>query len=126
MLMHNTESVISMMNELHAMGIALSLDDFGTGFSSLSYLKRFPVDTLKIDRSFITGIPGDPDDCAIAGAIVGMAKQLRLKVIAEGVETTEQFDFLKSLDCDEIQGYLYSRPLPADEFLALVLRQAAV
>ncbi|MEK7736223.1 MAG: EAL domain-containing protein [Pseudomonadota bacterium] len=126
MLMHNTESVISMMNELHAMGIALSLDDFGTGFSSLSYLKRFPVDTLKIDRSFITGIPGDPDDCAIAGAIVGMAKQLRLKVIAEGVETTEQFDFLKSLDCDEIKGYLYSRPLPADEFLALVLRQAAV
>ncbi|MBI3523155.1 MAG: EAL domain-containing protein [Betaproteobacteria bacterium] len=123
MLMHNTESVISMMDELHDMGIALSLDDFGTGFSSLSYLKRFPIDTLKIDRSFITGIPHDVDDCAIAGAIVGMAKQLRLKVIAEGVETTEQFAFLKTLDCDEIQGYLYSHPLPADEFLALVQRQ---
>lgn len=126
MLMDNTESVISMMDELHAMGIALSLDDFGTGFSSLSYLKRFPIDSLKIDRSFITGTPGDADDCAITGAIVGMAKQLRLKVIAEGVETPEQLAFLKSLDCDEIQGYLFSHPLPADEFLAVLRRQAAV
>ena len=120
MLMNNTESVISMMDELHAMGISLSLDDFGTGFSSLSYLKRFPIDTLKIDRSFITGTPGDADDCAIAGAIAGMAKQLRLKVIAEGVENAAQLSFLKSLDCDEIQGYFFSRPLPADELMALI------
>ncbi|MFA6442667.1 MAG: EAL domain-containing protein [Sterolibacterium sp.] len=120
MLMNNTESVISMMDDLHAMGISLSLDDFGTGFSSLSYLKRFPIDTLKIDRSFITGTPGDADDCAIAGAIAGMAKQLRLKVIAEGVENAAQLSFLKSLGCDEIQGYFFSRPLPADELMALV------
>ena len=120
MLMNNTESVIAMMDELHAMGIALSLDDFGTGFSSLSYLKRFPIDTLKIDRSFITGTPDDADDCAIAGAIAGMAKQLRLKVIAEGVENAAQLAFLKSLGCDEIQGYIFSRPLPADELMALI------
>ena len=120
MLMNNTENVISMMDELHAMGIALSLDDFGTGFSSLSYLKRFPIDTLKIDRSFITGTPGDADDCAIAGAIAGMAKQLRLKVIAEGVENAEQLAFLKTLGCDEIQGYFFSRPLPADELMAMI------
>jgi EAL domain-containing protein (putative c-di-GMP-specific phosphodiesterase class I) len=109
-----------MMDELNAMGISLSLDDFGTGFSSLSYLKRFPIDTLKIDRSFVTGTPSDPDDCAIAGAIVGMAKQLRLNVIAEGVENREQLAFLKSLGCDEIQGFLFSRPLPADQIMAMV------
>ncbi len=120
MLMHNTEGVIGIMNDLHAMGIAMSLDDFGTGYSSLSYLKRFPIDTLKIDRSFIIGTPGNADDCAIAGAITSMARQLRLKVIAEGVETPAQLDFLRSIDCDEIQGYLYSRPLPADDFVALV------
>ena len=120
MLMNNTDSVISMMDELNAMGISLSLDDFGTGFSSLSYLKRFPIDTLKIDRSFVTGTPNDADDCAIAGAIVGMAKQLRLNVIAEGVENLEQLGFLRSLGCDEIQGFLFSRPLPADEIMAMV------
>ncbi|MFA7280196.1 MAG: EAL domain-containing protein [Sterolibacterium sp.] len=120
MLMNNTDSVIDMMDELNAMGISLSLDDFGTGFSSLSYLKRFPIDTLKIDRSFVTGTPKDPDDCAIAGAIVGMAKQLRLNVIAEGVENREQLAFLKSLGCDEIQGFLFSRPLPADQIMAMV------
>ena len=120
MLMNNTDSVIDMMDELNAMGISLSLDDFGTGFSSLSYLKRFPIDTLKIDRSFVTGTPSDPDDCAIAGAIVGMAKQLRLNVIAEGVENREQLAFLKSLGCDEIQGFLFSRPLPADQIMAMV------
>ena len=120
MLMNNTESVISMMDELHAMGIALSLDDFGTGFSSLSYLKRFPIDTLKIDRSFVTGTPEDADDCAIAGAIAGMAKQLRLKVIAEGVENAAQLAFLKTLGCDEIQGYFFSRPLPANDQMAMI------
>ena len=120
MLMNNTENVISMMDELHTMGISLSLDDFGTGFSSLSYLKRFPIDTLKIDRSFITGTPDGADDCAIAGAIAGMAKQLRLKVIAEGVENAAQLSFLKGLGCDEIQGYYFSRPLPAEGLMAMI------
>ncbi len=120
MMMHRADGVIELMNELHAMVITLSLDDFGTGFSSLSYLKRFPIDTLKIDRAFVSGIPADSGDCAIAGAIVSMAKQLGHKVIAEGVETTEQLAFLSGLGCDEIQGYLFSRPLPAKEFEALL------
>jgi diguanylate cyclase (GGDEF)-like protein/PAS domain S-box-containing protein len=120
MLMHHTDSVIGMMDEITEMGIALSLDDFGTGYSSLSYLKRFPIDTLKIDRSFVISIPGDADDCAIAGAIVSMSKQLKHNVIAEGVETTDQLAFLKSLGCDEIQGYLFSPPVPAEKFAAMV------
>ncbi|MDP1733413.1 MAG: EAL domain-containing protein [Sulfuritalea sp.] len=120
MLMHHTDTVIAMMDEITALGVSLSLDDFGTGYSSLSYLKRFPIDTLKIDRSFVIGIPGDADDCAIAGAIVGMSKQLKHNVIAEGVETTEQLAFLKSLGCDEIQGYLFSPPVPAEKFAEMV------
>jgi len=120
MLMHGSDVVIAMMDELHAMGIALALDDFGTGYSSLSYLKRFPIDTLKIDRSFISGIPDDASDCAIAGAIVSMAKQLGHRVIAEGVETEAQLAFLERIGCDEIQGYLFSPALPADDFAALL------
>ena len=120
MLMHGSDEVIDMMDELHAKGISLALDDFGTGYSSLSYLKRFPIDTLKIDRSFVAGIPQDANDCAIAGAIVSMAKQLGHKVIAEGVETREQLAFLSSLGCHEIQGYLFSPGVPAESFAALV------
>ncbi len=115
-LMHNIERVIGIMDRITALGVALSLDDFGTGYSSLSYLKRFPVDTLKIDRSFTTGIPNDANDCAIASTIISIAQQLKHKVIAEGVETAEQLAFLKSAGCDEVQGYLLSRPLPAAEF----------
>ncbi len=120
MLMHSTERVIAMMDELAARGIALSLDDFGTGYSSLSYLKRFPIDTLKIDRSFVLNIPDDASDCAIAGAIVGMAKQLGHKVVAEGVESAQQLTFLKGLGCDEFQGYLFSPPVPAEQFEAML------
>ncbi len=112
MLTHSTEAVIHMMEELTSLGISLSLDDFGTGFSSLSYLKRFPIDTLKIDRSFITGIPDDLNDCAIASAIVSISKQLKHRVIAEGVETAQHLSFLRDLGCDEIQGYLFSPPVP--------------
>jgi len=115
-LMHNIERVIGIMDRITALGVALSLDDFGTGYSSLSYLKRFPIDTLKIDRSFTTGIPTDASDCAIASTIISIAQQLHHKVIAEGVETAEQLAFLKSSGCDEVQGYLFSRPLPAVEF----------
>jgi diguanylate cyclase (GGDEF)-like protein/PAS domain S-box-containing protein len=120
MLMHHTAKVVAMMDEITALGVALSLDDFGTGYSSLSYLKRFPIDTLKIDRSFVISIPDDADDCAIAGAIVSMSKQLKHNVIAEGVESGDQLAFLKSLGCDEIQGYLFSPPVPAETFAAMV------
>jgi EAL domain-containing protein (putative c-di-GMP-specific phosphodiesterase class I) len=116
MLMHSAEGVIGIMDEITGFGVTLALDDFGTGYSSLSYLKRFPIATLKIDRSFIQGIPQDTNDCAIASAIISMAKQLRHKVIAEGVESREQFDFLKQAGCDEVQGYLFSRPIDADKF----------
>jgi EAL domain-containing protein (putative c-di-GMP-specific phosphodiesterase class I) len=121
-LMHNIDRVIGIMDRLTALGITLSLDDFGTGYSSLSYLKRFPIDTLKIDRSFTTGIPGDTNDCAIASTIISIAQQLQHKVIAEGVETVEQLAFLKDSGCDEVQGYLFSRPLPAVEFENVLLR----
>ena len=114
--MHDFERVTAIMDRIHQLGVALSLDDFGTGYSSLSYLKRFPIDTLKIDRSFTTGIPEDPSDCAIAGTIVSMAQQLGLRVIAEGVETLEQLAFLRASGCDEVQGFLYSKPLPAADF----------
>ncbi|MES2259711.1 MAG: EAL domain-containing protein [Pseudomonadota bacterium] len=115
-LMHNIDRVIGIMDRITALGVTLSLDDFGTGYSSLSYLKRFPIDTLKIDRSFTTGIPGDANDCAIASTIISIAQQLKHKVIAEGVETVEQLAFLKTSGCDEVQGYLFSRPLPAIAF----------
>ncbi|MGH8854762.1 MAG: putative bifunctional diguanylate cyclase/phosphodiesterase, partial [Telluria sp.] len=115
-LMHDFERVTAIMDRINQLGVALSLDDFGTGYSSLSYLKRFPIHTLKIDRSFTTGIPDDPSDCAIAGTIISMAQQLGLRVIAEGVETLEQMVFLRKSGCDEVQGYLYSKPVPALEF----------
>jgi len=124
-LMHNIERVIGIMDRLTAEGITLSLDDFGTGYSSLSYLKRFPIDTLKIDRSFTTGIPVDTNDCAIASTIISIAQQLKHKVIAEGVETPEQLAFLKDSGCDEVQGYLFSRPLPAQEFEDALLQNWA-
>ena len=116
MLMHSTDRVISIMEKVCLLGVTISLDDFGTGYSSLSYLKRFPINTLKIDRSFTTGIPDDTNDCAIASAIISIAKQLRHKVIAEGVESMEQFEFLREAGCDELQGYLFSRPVPAADF----------
>jgi diguanylate cyclase (GGDEF)-like protein/PAS domain S-box-containing protein len=115
-LMHDIERVIGIMERINQLGVALSLDDFGTGYSSLSYLKRFPINTLKIDRSFTTGIPNDASDCAIAGTIISIGRQLRHRVIAEGVETLEQLEFLRKSGCDEVQGYLYAKPLPAYDF----------
>ena len=115
-LMHDFERVTTIMDRITELGVSLSLDDFGTGYSSLSYLKRFPIHTLKIDRSFTTGIPSDPSDCAIAGTIISMARQLNLRVIAEGVETLAQLEFLRAAGCDEVQGYLYSKPVPAFDF----------
>ena len=98
------------------MGIGIALDDFGTGFSSLSYLKRFPVDTLKIDQSFVRDVLIDPDDAAITEAIISIAEKLRLRVVAEGVETEPQRDFLRARGCTEMQGYLFSPAVTADEF----------
>jgi diguanylate cyclase (GGDEF)-like protein/PAS domain S-box-containing protein len=115
-LMHDIDYVIGIMDHISALGVALSLDDFGTGYSSLSYLKRFPIDTLKIDRSFTTGIPADTSDCAIASTIISMGRKLGHRVIAEGVETIEQMEFLRQAGCDEVQGYLYGKPMGAYEF----------
>ena len=103
------------MNELVAQGFSLALDDFGTGYSSLAYLKRFPIATLKIDRSFVVGVPGDENDCAIAQAIVTMGRQLRHEIVAEGIENKAQMEFLRRLGCDQLQGYLFSPPVSAEE-----------
>ncbi|MFS2003638.1 putative bifunctional diguanylate cyclase/phosphodiesterase [Duganella sp. CT11-25] len=122
LLVRGTDNVIAIMNQLVAMGMALALDDFGTGYSSLAYLKKFPISTLKIDRSFVIGLPYEENDCAIARAIVTMAQQLRQEIVAEGVETAEQMSFLRELGCDQLQGYLFSQPVPAAEF-ATMLRE---
>jgi diguanylate cyclase (GGDEF)-like protein/PAS domain S-box-containing protein len=111
---------INIMNRLHQCGIKLSIDDFGTGYSSLSYLKRFNLNRLKIDRSFIQDITVDPEDEEIVKTIIGLARSLKLRTIAEGVETREQMLILKMEGCDEIQGYYYSKPLPSDEFAELL------
>lgn len=116
MVMNNVERVIGMMTDLAALSVPMSLDDFGTGYSSLTYLKRFPIDKLKVDQSFVRDVPYNADDVSITRAIISMGKNLGLKVIAEGVETREQLEFLRNEGCDEIQGYLFSRPVPADEF----------
>ena len=113
-IMSNAEATIVVLTKLQTMGIAISVDDFGTGFSSLSYLKRLPIDSLKVDQSFVRELATDPDDAALVMAIVSLAHTLRLRVVAEGVETQEQLRFLRLLRCDEIQGYLISKPLPVE------------
>jgi EAL domain-containing protein (putative c-di-GMP-specific phosphodiesterase class I) len=118
--MRNAEATSSTLRDLKAIGVRIAIDDFGTGYSSLSYLKRFPIDSLKIDRSFVTGLPGDRDDGSIACAVITMAHALRLNVVAEGVENAAQLSFLAAHGCDEMQGFYFSRPVPADQFTELM------
>ena len=119
-LIQNAEGVLASLKRLKQIGVKLSIDDFGTGYSSLSYLKRFDVDKLKIDQSFVRDLASDPVDEAIIRAIIQMARSLNLKTIAEGVETVDQRFRLQSFGCDEAQGYLYSRPMPAAEIERLL------
>ena len=115
-LMHDVRHAAEILTELRAMGVRIAIDDFGTGYSSLAYLRTLPVDTLKVDRSFVSDVTSNEDSAAIARAIVAMSKSLRLDVVAEGVETEEQFAFFAELGCNEIQGFLFSRPLSAPDF----------
>jgi len=124
MLMENANDSIDMLNELKEIGVKISVDDFGTGYSSLSYLSRFPIDELKIDRSFVSGLPVDRNGAAIVGAIIALARELGLKTVAEGVETDEQLQFLLSRHCDQYQGYLCSRPAPPELFANLLKRRS--
>jgi len=120
--MQDAEFTITMLRELRGMGIQIAIDDFGTGHSSLSYLRRLPIDVVKIDRSFVCDLTTDPNDAAIVSTIVAMAHNLKLKVIAESVETEEQLTFLKEQQCDEFQGYLFSKPVPAGKLEKIVVR----
>lgn len=120
MLMSEPEHAIETMQRLKALGVKLSLDDFGTGYSNLAYLRRFPIDSLKIDQSFVRGMLTDPGDAEIASVIINLAHRLKLSVIAEGVENEEQLDFMRTNQCDELQGYLFSKALPAAELTELL------
>src|SRR5205807_1591955 len=125
MVMRNVSRAIKVLDAIQSRGIRLAIDDFGTGYSSMSLMKQFPIDTIKIDRSFVRDLADDTEDQAIAQAIISMGKALGMTVIAEGVETVEQQEFLRNHACDEMQGFLFSKPLPPRE-LAELLRSTAV
>ena len=122
MLVHNIKDIVTKMNELSKIGISFSLDDFGTGYSSLQYLKMLPLDQLKIDQSFVNDIATNSSDRAIVRTIITMASSLGMNVIAEGVETERQRQFLLEDGCLHFQGYLYSKPIPMDDFRKLILK----
>jgi EAL domain-containing protein (putative c-di-GMP-specific phosphodiesterase class I) len=120
MVMRDTDRAVAIMESLRRMGIRISIDDFGTGHSSLGYLKRFPVDRLKVDRSFVRDLPHNGDDVAITRAVIAMAHSLKMSVVAEGVEHQEQFDLLRAEGCDEFQGYFCARPMEEADLLKFV------
>ncbi|MCB1623364.1 MAG: EAL domain-containing protein [Pseudomonadales bacterium] len=120
LLMRDVNTAKVMLHTLKDAGITLAIDDFGTGYSSLSYIRQFPLDSLKIDRSFVLNLHNDADDAAICAAIIAMAKKLGLKIVAEGIELEQQRQFLHSAGCDEGQGYLFARPMPAQELQRLI------
>ncbi|HEY6119406.1 MAG TPA: EAL domain-containing protein, partial [Pyrinomonadaceae bacterium] len=125
-IMKEPEQAIDKLYELRRMGIKIAIDDFGTGYSSLSYLKRFPIDTLKIDKSFVRDVCSDPNDAAIVRAIVTLGHALDLNVVAEGVETPEQLEYLIALNCDMVQGFLFSKSLSKNDFEHLLTEQRRV
>jgi len=125
MVMRNVSRAVKVLDAIRSRGIRLAIDDFGTGYSSMSLMKQFPIDTIKIDRSFVRDLPSDSEDRAIAQAIISMGKALGMTVIAEGVETAEQYTFLQNHDCDEMQGFLFSEPVPARQ-VADLLRPTTV
>ncbi len=125
LFMEDPEGVVGMLSDLKRLGVQISMDDFGTGYTSLAYLNRFPIQSLKIDRSFVQGLATDPADASITTAIILLAHALNLKVTAEGVETEDQMTFLEEQRCDEMQGFLFSRPVPPREFETLLTRCAA-
>jgi diguanylate cyclase (GGDEF)-like protein/PAS domain S-box-containing protein len=126
LFMSDVTPAVELLHRMKSLGVKLSIDDFGTGYSSFSYLSRFPIDVLKIDRSFVNDISHDANDAAIVASIIALAHNLRLSVIAEGVETAEQLDYLRHQGCDEMQGYYFSRPLPAQEFEQLLRQRRAL
>jgi EAL domain-containing protein (putative c-di-GMP-specific phosphodiesterase class I) len=124
--MENAELTVNSLWELKRLGVGISMDVFGTGYSSLNYLKRFPIDRVKLDQSFVRDVASNPEDAAIVRAVIAMAHTLRLVVAAEGVETEEQLAFLRQHQCDEMQGFLFSPPVPPDEFQRLLRRRQAL
>jgi len=124
MLMEDVEKAVDMLTQLRELGTAIAIDDFGTGHSSMSYLKQFPVDTIKIDKSFVRGLPVDSVDTAIVEAIFALAKSLKLDVVAEGVETLQQLECLKHKHCSKVQGYLFSEPVPAQKIEAYLAKSS--
>jgi len=120
-IMSQAEEALAVLHQLKHLGVQLAIDDFGTGYSSLSYLKRLPLDILKIDQSFVRGLPDDPHDAAIVRAIIALGRSMQFTVIAEGVETQAQQQFLAAEGCEQIQGYIVSLPLPPEEFAATFL-----
>ncbi len=113
--LHSVATTLAILHDCKSLGVKLAMDDFGTGYSSLSYLKRYPLDALKIDQAFVRNIPQDQGDMAITRAIVAMAHSFGMSVIAEGVETIAQLEFLRALGCEDVQGYLFSKPVPSDQ-----------
>ncbi|HKI60027.1 MAG TPA: EAL domain-containing protein, partial [Mariprofundaceae bacterium] len=126
MIMSNIEFNVATLQAIRAMGVTITIDDFGTGYSSLGYLAKLPVDTLKIDRSFVMEMTAGSGGRALVSTIISLAHSLKLKVVAEGVETEEQSHLLRLLNCDEIQGYLFSKPVPAEIFETLFLAPSSV